>query len=640
MSINDNDALAGMMVNNEAKEAAREVVTHLVNEKAFRQLTAKAIGATTLPEAVIHVVNKPPGKGRLAKEHVFRDLEVYNTYEGQCDKDAPTLLNSIPTVSRAGKAALALQLWNGPDNSSAFQSHIRTIVTQQKSKEDATTADWHTVQTTEGAAIETCMPRDERVDEFYNQVYFTSMPRLNTWSIVMQCMLVFMVWLLPLGSLVSPIAMLVAPLVLIFLVRNTNGVGGLVSNGSRVMSGSSGDVVQNYVQVLQRLLAEQSSVWAPVAQSTWTVWLSRGFYLLASASVYFSAFWAQWQTSKRMVATCDDVRGRVVSVISYVAAAARLARATGAPTGALDKLREVAPEVFALADRPARFDGEYLTAYWKLTQNVSALTQLLRDVGQWDVACATARLVSSGAACFARFVPGATDKPVLRMRKMYHPTLAHKQKRIDNDITLGSLKGSATDGSVAAPHVVVTGPNRGGKSTALKTIGVNVLLAHTLGVCFARSARMTRLSTLETYINITDQAGLQSLFESEISRCVEYLHHIQRPPAERGASLLIMDEVFHSTNPTDGSVAAGVYIKQLHEQPGHMSLVTTHYHSLTKLAEEAPTVVKNMCIESYASPDDADTLVYTYKLRPGVNLTSSVMEILRARGLIPHTKAQ
>ena len=205
---------------------------------------------------------------------------------------------------------------------------------------------------------------------------------------------------------------------------------------------------------------------------------------------------------------------------------------------------------------------------------------------------------------------------------IYHPGLEAKQ-RVYNTI--------AMDGRT---HVLLTGPNRGGKSTLLKGLGAAVLMHQTLGVVFARKACMPVFGSIVTALNPTDTLGALSLFEAEIEFAKDVKTTIM------GATqpvFLMMDEIFHGTNAHDGVEASQVFLDQLYgelrnEGASVFSIVSTHYMDLPKRYGEKHTL--NLCMDAHVDPTDPDRLIYSYRLIPGVNQYSSVREILRERGLL------
>jgi DNA mismatch repair ATPase MutS len=98
-----------------------------------------------------------------------------------------------------------------------------------------------------------------------------------------------------------------------------------------------------------------------------------------------------------------------------------------------------------------------------------------------------------------------------------------------------------------------------------------------------------------------------------------------------------MDEIFHGTNAHDGVEASQVFLDELYGAvwPCRVfSVVSTHYMELPHRYDTQGSKTQNLCMEATVDPADPDRLIYSYKLRPGVNQFSSVREILIERGLL------
>lgn len=173
-------------------------------------------------------------------------------------------------------------------------------------------------------------------------------------------------------------------------------------------------------------------------------------------------------------------------------------------------------------------------------------------------------------------------------------------------------------------HAIITGPNRGGKSTFCKTIGLAIITAQSWGFAFARKMTFSPFHTISTVLEPCGKLGVASTFESEIEFAKAVLATTTRP------MFVMMDEIFHSTNALDGVAASRVFLKQMYKLPDTISIVSTHY---VQLASEFNHDV--MALQLLTNDKSDSTLEYTYKVAPGISHKSSVMEILKERGLSP-----
>jgi DNA mismatch repair ATPase MutS len=237
-----------------------------------------------------------------------------------------------------------------------------------------------------------------------------------------------------------------------------------------------------------------------------------------------------------------------------------------------------------------------------------------------------AAIGTQSRVCFPTRSKGAEAS--LQIRDIYHPAIT-PDRRVYNTVEL-------TQTAPKNRHVLLTGPNRGGKSTMLKSLGAAVLMHQTLGIVFARKATMPVFGDIITALSPSDTLGEMSLFEAEI----EFAKVVRGRIAEARAPIfLMMDEIFHGTNAHDGVEASQVFLDGLYEQTQNVeapvfSIVSTHYMDLPRRYGEAKQLTQNLCMEASVDPADNDRLIYTYALKTGVNQFSSVREILRERGLL------
>ena len=175
------------------------------------------------------------------------------------------------------------------------------------------------------------------------------------------------------------------------------------------------------------------------------------------------------------------------------------------------------------------------------------------------------------------------------------------------------------DLNVQSAHSLLTGPNRGGKSTTLRALVATQLLAHTYGCAFASKAKMTPFQKLYVCLTPEDLPGKKSRFEREIEFTAHTLHSKQLSDH----SMVLLDELYHSTNPPDAEKACVYYTQQLWAQPNTLSIISTH---LFEFVEKAPESVQRLCCP--ATVDEKEVVHYTYQLAKGICKVSSVKELL------------
>jgi DNA mismatch repair ATPase MutS len=207
------------------------------------------------------------------------------------------------------------------------------------------------------------------------------------------------------------------------------------------------------------------------------------------------------------------------------------------------------------------------------------------------------------------------DGPQFDADALGHPLIADSIAVL-NDVRLG--------GANAPQAIVLSGSNMSGKSTLLRTVGVNVVLA--LAGAPVRAARL-RLSPLVIGATIRVDDSLQaghSRFYAEILR-IRAIVDAARGPVPL---LFLLDEILHGTNSYDRRIGAEAIVRALVEA-GAIGLVTTHDLALTELPQRFSPAV-NMHFEDRL---DGGRMVFDYRLKPGVVEHSNALALMRAIGL-------
>lgn len=229
----------------------------------------------------------------------------------------------------------------------------------------------------------------------------------------------------------------------------------------------------------------------------------------------------------------------------------------------------------------------------------------LRLLGQMEVLLA---LASRPDICPVRW--SNSNSTILKLKGCYDFHVADKnQKTFDLDLS-------------DKTHVLLTGPNRGGKSTVLRAVTSSIRLAHTYGCSFGSDCEMSILTNMFTCLKPDDLPGTKSRFERE----VEFTSGTLRP---RGPAIILIDELYHSTNPADAKEACKVYLKHLWDQPNTLSIISTHIFDLVEDSDE--TKVQRLCCP--AKDLGNGHIEFLYGLQPGICKVSSVHELLLASGM-------
>ena len=213
---------------------------------------------------------------------------------------------------------------------------------------------------------------------------------------------------------------------------------------------------------------------------------------------------------------------------------------------------------------------------------------------------------------FPEFAP-ADAVPCFEGDALGHPLLP-ADKCVRNDVRLGG-----------SSHVLlVSGSNMSGKSTYLRVVGINSVLAMMGAPVRATRLRLSRVAVAAS-MRVSDslQKGI-SHFYAEIKRLRQVVDLSTTQP-----TLFLLDEVLQGTNSHDRRVGTeGVLRTLIHNSA--IGLVTTHDLALTSLEEVFPERVRNA---HFQERFEDDSLSFDYRLRPGVVTTSNGVELMKSIGL-------
>jgi hypothetical protein len=175
-------------------------------------------------------------------------------------------------------------------------------------------------------------------------------------------------------------------------------------------------------------------------------------------------------------------------------------------------------------------------------------------------------------------------------------------------------------------HAVLTGPNRGGKSSVLRSTLLNVVLAQTVGMASGH-VRLRPFDWIATGLRLEDRPGSTSMFESEVEFAIQIVQRAKETPDQIG--FVFFDELFHSTNPPDGARTADIFLQKLWQTHNTASFISTH---VFELAKKAPKKIQRLCVP--AQKNEEGGLTFTYTLQKGICEVSSVDVILKEKGLL------
>ncbi|MBS0663157.1 MAG: DNA mismatch repair protein MutS [Verrucomicrobia bacterium] len=241
-----------------------------------------------------------------------------------------------------------------------------------------------------------------------------------------------------------------------------------------------------------------------------------------------------------------------------------------------------------------------------------------RDIGRWIAAIAELEAISSLAsfsfehpgACFPEIV---ADGHLFEARALRHPMIS-AARSVANDVSIGGGR----------KLTIVSGSNMSGKSTLLRSIGLNSVLAWAGAPVTAEAMRISPLA-VGASIRIVDslQDG-KSRFYAEITRLRQIVELAGARPA-----LFLLDELLSGTNSHDRRIGAEAVVRTL-LQRGAIGLVTTHDLALTRIEEEFGGAAVNVHFEDRL---EDGRVSFDYRLKPGIVTRSNALELMRIVGL-------
>lgn len=200
--------------------------------------------------------------------------------------------------------------------------------------------------------------------------------------------------------------------------------------------------------------------------------------------------------------------------------------------------------------------------------------------------------------------PEATDaeivdgSPVLfEAKNLYHPFLG--AKAVKNDFSIHDDN-----------YYIITGANMAGKSTFLRSLGVNYILAMSGMPVFAGSLKVSRFQLFSSMRTTDDLTHGISYFNAELLRLEQLMQFCKRGELR---TLIILDEILKGTNSLDKLNGSRLFLEAISRMPV-TGVIATHDLELSRMAESCPGRFHNYCFEIDLGTD----VTYTYKIQPGV----------------------
>ncbi len=206
------------------------------------------------------------------------------------------------------------------------------------------------------------------------------------------------------------------------------------------------------------------------------------------------------------------------------------------------------------------------------------------------------------------------ESPYFDSESLGHPLLPHDEV-VRNDVSFCS----------GPQVVVVSGSNMSGKSTLLRTVGINAVLAQAGAPVRARRMRLSPLAIGASIRTMDSLSEGTSRFYAEITRLRAIIECAESEPPV----LFLIDEFLHGTNSHDRRIGAEAIVRGLIER-GAVGLVTTHDLALAQIADALGLRGENV---HFADHLEDGQMRFDYRMRPGVVRKSNAIELMRSVGL-------
>lgn len=252
-----------------------------------------------------------------------------------------------------------------------------------------------------------------------------------------------------------------------------------------------------------------------------------------------------------------------------------------------------------------------LRAYyqWKI-QNSCQLKNWLEVIGEFEALNSLGNFAYNNPAYV---FPKLNSDLNIEFQELGHPLIA-SSKRVNNDISF-----------IKKPFTILTGSNMSGKSTFLRTLGINMVLAGIGSVVCAKQANVHPLQVLVSMRQSDSLSDSESYFFAEVKRLKELMEALKFQP-----SFVLLDEILRGTNSDDKqSGTMGVIRKLMAENA--IGMIATHDIEVCKMEMEYPNEIINRCFEVEIVNDE---LVFDYKLRDGICQNKSATFLMKKMQII------
>ena len=256
-------------------------------------------------------------------------------------------------------------------------------------------------------------------------------------------------------------------------------------------------------------------------------------------------------------------------------------------------------------------NGQNLVLYKKIILNKEDFLPYIKFIAYIDYLTNINYLINNN---FTLVNYEASKEPKLILKEFKHPFLDNS---VSNNIDMTRSQNSQ--------NIIITGPNASGKSTIIKALTLNIILAQTIGISFSQKMILTPFKNIYGYLTKTDTLGKQSLFQTELKNLGDYIKLLKN----NEFSFLIVDEILNSTNHHESTKISSAICKKLNSSKNNISIITSHNTILTNLEKTNDSINYKMELNTYKLKKGQSTDLLGIKMLKTSNFDKEIIDSIK-----------
>lgn len=248
------------------------------------------------------------------------------------------------------------------------------------------------------------------------------------------------------------------------------------------------------------------------------------------------------------------------------------------------------------------------------------------NMGQWESLCAMGKLAYDQPHW--TFPKVSSEENVVQAKQLGHPLLSNSE-RVNNDCQVGP----------AGTVLLVTGSNMSGKSTLLRSVGLNSVMAQMGCVVCADDMSLPPVQ-VATSMRISDSlADGVSFFMAELKRLKQIVDQAESIQGDSNWTMLfLLDEILQGTNSRERQVAVSRVVRRLIDDEA-IGCISTHDLDLAKTDDLRDSCTTVHFCEDFVEVDGVKKMTFDYKMHEGISPTTNALKLLEMVGLGEHAKS-